>query len=125
MLAFATVIPVTGWAADRFGTKRLFMGSVLLFMLGSLLCAISPTIMLLIIFRVIQGVGGGMLMPLSFVILTHEAGPKRIGRLMARNGRSRKQTRNPPKRWLTDRAYFSKSSVAIRIAVSIGSASLT
>ncbi|GBG36270.1 multidrug resistance protein B [Mycobacterium montefiorense] len=86
MLAFATVIPVTGWAADRFGTKRLFIGSVLVFMLGSLLCAIAPTIMLLIVFRVIQGIGGGMLMPLSFVILTHEAGPKRVGRLMAIGG---------------------------------------
>lgn len=86
MLAFATVIPVTGWAADRFGTKRLFIGSVLVFMLGSLLCAISPTIMLLIVFRVVQGIGGGMLMPLSFVILTREAGPKRVGRLMAIGG---------------------------------------
>ncbi|MCV7411072.1 MFS transporter [Mycobacterium florentinum] len=86
MLAFATVIPVTGWAADRFGTKRLFMGSVLVFMLGSLLCAISPNILALIIFRVIQGIGGGMLMPLSFVILTHEAGPHRVGRLMAIGG---------------------------------------
>jgi DHA2 family multidrug resistance protein len=86
MLAFATVIPITGWAADRFGTKRLFMGSVVMFMLGSLLCAISPTIMLLILFRVIQGIGGGMLMPLSFVILTQEAGPKRVGRLMAIGG---------------------------------------
>lgn len=86
MLAFATVIPITGWAADRFGTKRLFIGSVLVFMLGSLLCAIAPSIMLLIIFRVIQGAGGGMLMPLSFVILTHEAGPKRVGRLMAIGG---------------------------------------
>jgi DHA2 family multidrug resistance protein len=86
MLAFATVIPITGWAADRFGTKRLFIGSVLFFMLGSLLCAIAPNIMLLIIFRVIQGAGGGMLMPLSFVILTHEAGPKRVGRLMAIGG---------------------------------------
>jgi MFS transporter, DHA2 family, multidrug resistance protein len=86
MLAFATVIPVTGWAADRFGTKRLFIGSVLVFMLGSLLCAISPTILLLIVFRVIQGIGGGMLMPLSFVILTQEAGPKRVGRLMAIGG---------------------------------------
>ncbi|OBA64951.1 MFS transporter [Mycobacterium sp. 1100029.7] len=86
MLAFATVIPITGWAADRFGTKRLFMGSVLVFVLGSLLCAISPTIMALIIFRVIQGIGGGMLMPLSFVILTQEAGPKRVGRLLAIGG---------------------------------------
>jgi DHA2 family multidrug resistance protein len=86
MLAFATVIPITGWAADRFGTKRLFIGSVLFFMLGSLLCAIAPNIMLLIVFRVIQGIGGGMLMPLSFVILTHEAGPHRVGRLMAIGG---------------------------------------
>jgi Major Facilitator Superfamily len=40
-LALATVIPLTGWAADRFGTKRLFMASVLAFMLGSLLCAVA------------------------------------------------------------------------------------
>lgn len=86
MLAFATVIPLTGWAADRFGTKRLFMGSILSFTLGSLLCAMAPNIMLLIIFRVLQGLGGGMLLPLSWMILTREAGPKRVGRLMAIGG---------------------------------------
>jgi MFS transporter, DHA2 family, multidrug resistance protein len=82
-LALATVIPLTGWAADRFGTKRLFMGSILFFALGSLLCAMAPNVTLLIAFRVIQGIGGGMLMPLTFTILTREAGPKRLGRLMA------------------------------------------
>jgi DHA2 family multidrug resistance protein len=82
-LALATVIPLTGWAADRFGTKRLFMGSVMFFTLGSLLCAMAPNITLLIGFRVIQGLGGGMLMPLTFTILTREAGPRRLGRLMA------------------------------------------
>lgn len=86
MLALATVIPLTGWAADRFGTKRLFMGSVLAFTLGSLLCAVAPNISLLIAFRVLQGLGGGMLMPVAFTILTREAGPKRIGRLMAALG---------------------------------------
>ncbi len=86
MLAFATVIPITGWAADRFGTKRLFMGSILSFTLGSLLCAVAPNILLLIIFRVLQGIGGGMLLPLSWTILTREAGPKRVGRLMAVGG---------------------------------------
>ncbi|KLO46485.1 major facilitator transporter [Mycobacterium nebraskense] len=86
MLAFATVIPITGWAADRFGTKRLFMGSILSFTLGSLLCALAPNILLLIVFRVLQGIGGGMLLPLSWVILTREAGPKRVGRLMAVGG---------------------------------------
>lgn len=83
MLALATVIPLTGWAADRFGTKRLFMGAVLAFTLGSLLCTLAPNIGLLIAFRVIQGLGGGMLMPLTFTILTREAGPQRLGRLMA------------------------------------------
>jgi EmrB/QacA subfamily drug resistance transporter len=82
-LALATVIPVTGWAADRFGTKRLFMSSVLAFTLGSLLCAVAANIMQLIIFRVVQGIGGGSLLPLSFMILTREAGPRRLGRLMS------------------------------------------
>lgn len=86
MLAFATVIPITGWAADRFGTKRLFMGSILSFTIGSLLCALAPNILSLIIFRVLQGIGGGMLLPLSWMILTREAGPKRVGRLMAVGG---------------------------------------
>ena len=82
-LALTTVIPITGWAADRFGTKRLFMGSVLAFALGSLLCAVAANILQLIIFRVIQGIGGGMLLPLTFMILTREAGPGRLGRLMS------------------------------------------
>lgn len=82
-LALATVIPVTGWAADRFGTKRLFMGSVLAFALGSLLCAVAANIVQLIVFRVAQGIGGGMLMPLGFMIMTREAGPGRLGRLMS------------------------------------------
>lgn len=82
-LALATVIPITGWAADRFGTKRLFLASVLAFTLGSLLCAVAANILQLIAFRVAQGIGGGMLLPLSFMILTREAGPRRLGRLMS------------------------------------------
>ena len=86
MLAFATVIPITGWAADRFGTKRLFMGSVVRVHAGLAAVRDAPNILLLIMFRVVQGVGGGMLVPLSFVILTREAGPKRLGRLVAIGG---------------------------------------
>ncbi|WAJ44670.1 DHA2 family efflux MFS transporter permease subunit [Mycobacterium sp. Aquia_216] len=82
-LGLATVIPLTGWAADRFGTKRLFMGSVVAFVLGSLLCALASTILQLIVFRVVQGISGGMLMPLGFMIMTREAGPGRLGRLMS------------------------------------------
>nr|WP_224770316.1 DHA2 family efflux MFS transporter permease subunit [Mycobacterium simulans] len=83
MLAMATVTPLAGWASDRFGTKRVFMGSVLAFNVGSFLCALAPNMMLLIVFRVVQGLGGGFLIPLVLTIFTREAGPGRLGRLMA------------------------------------------
>jgi len=82
-LALATVIPLTGWAADRFGTKRLYMLAVVLFTAGSVLCASAGSIQTLITFRVLQGLGGGMLMPLGMTIMTRAAGPARMGRLMA------------------------------------------
>jgi EmrB/QacA subfamily drug resistance transporter len=82
-LALATVIPLTGWAADRFGTKRLYMLAVTLFTLGSVLCAAANSIEMLTFFRVLQGLGGGMLMPLGMTIMTRAAGPQRIGRVMA------------------------------------------
>src|SRR5918912_416037 len=82
-LALATVIPLTGWAADRFGTKRLYILALVLFTAGSALCAAATSIGMLISFRVVQGLGGGMLMPLGMTIMTRAAGPKRMGRLMA------------------------------------------
>ncbi|MEC3917706.1 DHA2 family efflux MFS transporter permease subunit [Nocardia sp. CDC160] len=82
-LALATVIPLTGWAADRFGTKRLYMMALVFFVIGSVLCSTAWNIQSLIAFRVIQGLGGGMLMPLGMTIMTHAAGPQRIGRVMA------------------------------------------
>ncbi|MEV5966100.1 DHA2 family efflux MFS transporter permease subunit [Kribbella sp. NPDC051952] len=82
-LALATVIPLTGWAANRFGTKRLYMAAIFLFTAGSALCATASSIDMLIGFRVLQGLGGGMLMPLGMTIMTQAAGPRRMGRLMA------------------------------------------
>jgi EmrB/QacA subfamily drug resistance transporter len=82
-LALATVIPLTGWAADRFGTKRLYMTSILLFVIGSMLSGLAWSSESLIFFRVLQGFGGGMIMPLGMTILTRAAGPQRVGRVMA------------------------------------------
>jgi EmrB/QacA subfamily drug resistance transporter len=82
-LALASVIPLTGWAADRFGTKRLYLLAVLLFTAGSVLCASASSLELLVLYRVLQGLGGGMLMPLGMTILTRAAGPERVGRVMA------------------------------------------
>jgi EmrB/QacA subfamily drug resistance transporter len=81
-LALATVIPVTGWAADRFGTKRIYMWSLVLFMLGSALSGLAWSAGSLIFFRVLQGIGGGMIMPAVMTIMTKKAGPHRMGRVM-------------------------------------------
>jgi EmrB/QacA subfamily drug resistance transporter len=81
-LALATVIPVSGWAADRFGTKRLYMAAVLLFAAGSALCALATSIEMLTAFRVLQGLGGGMLMPVGFTLIAQSAGPRRVGRAL-------------------------------------------
>jgi EmrB/QacA subfamily drug resistance transporter len=82
-LALATVIPLTGWGADRFGTKRLYMISIALFIAGSALSGLAWSAETLIAFRVLQGLGGGMLMPAGMTILTRAAGPQRVGRVMA------------------------------------------
>jgi EmrB/QacA subfamily drug resistance transporter len=82
-LALATVIPLTGWGAERFGTKRLYVTSIVLFACGSVLSGLAWSSGALIFFRVLQGLGGGMLMPVGMTILTQAAGPQRVGRVMA------------------------------------------
>ena len=82
-LALATVIPLSGWIADRFGTKRLYMISIALFLMGSALSGLAWSSASIIIFRVLQGLGGGMIMPAGMTILTRAAGPQRIGRVMS------------------------------------------
>ncbi len=82
-LALAAVIPLSSWAASRFGTKKVYLTSLVLFILGSVLCALAWNIGSLVAFRVIQGLGGGMLMPIGMMILTKAAGPERVGSVMA------------------------------------------
>jgi EmrB/QacA subfamily drug resistance transporter len=82
LLSLAAVIPVTGWAARRFGAKRVYMTSLVLFTLGSGLCAVASSTTSLVVFRVLQGVGGGMIMPVGQLIMAQVAGPKRMGRVM-------------------------------------------
>ncbi len=82
LLALAAVIPITGWAARRFGAKRVYIGSIVLFTIGSTLCGFATSSTSLVIFRVLQGVGGGMIMPVAQMIMAEVAGPKRMGRVM-------------------------------------------
>jgi EmrB/QacA subfamily drug resistance transporter len=83
MLAFASVIPLAGWASERFGAKRLWLASLLLFMLGSALAGAAWSVGVLIGFRVLQGLGAGMLMPVGQTSLAQAAGPERMGRVMS------------------------------------------
>ncbi|WP_245623252.1 DHA2 family efflux MFS transporter permease subunit [Spirillospora albida] len=82
-LALATVIPITGWASARFGTKRLYIISIALFVAGSMLAGAAWSAESLIAFRVLQGLGGGMIMPAGMTILTQAAGPARVGQVMS------------------------------------------
>ncbi len=82
LLSLAAVIPITGWAARRFGAKRVYLISIVLFTLGSGLCGLATSSTSLIVFRVLQGAGGGMIMPVGQMIMAEVAGPKRMGRVM-------------------------------------------
>jgi len=82
LLSLAAVIPVTGWAARRFGAKQVYMTSLVLFTAGSALCGLSDSTTSLVLFRILQGVGGGMIMPVAMMIMAQVAGPRRMGRVM-------------------------------------------
>src|ERR1700733_2924890 len=83
LLALALVTPVSGWAVDRFGGKRIWTTSIALFVIGSSFCGLAWSADSLIFFRVLQGIGGGMLLPGGQSMLARAAGPQRMGRVMS------------------------------------------
>ncbi len=68
-LTMAMLIPATGWVADRFGTRRVYVGAIVLFVIGSVLCAVAPTLAMLAAARVVQGAGGAMLLPVGRLVV--------------------------------------------------------
>lgn len=68
-LSLAVFIPISGWFADRFGTRRVFGGAIAVFTIGSLLCGISTTLPMLVVSRIVQGFGGAMMMPVGRIAL--------------------------------------------------------
>lgn len=81
-LALSAVIPLAGWMIDRFGAKRIFLATIILFTIGSVLCAMAQTIEQLIIFRIVQGLGGGMVTPIGMAVIYRLAPPHKIGAVM-------------------------------------------
>src|ERR1700712_1042528 len=86
LLALAATLPISAWAARRMGVKRLYMLSLLIFTIGSGLCGLAWSAQSLIAFRVLQGIGGGMVMPVGMTILRRVGGQDRMGRGMALGG---------------------------------------
>jgi EmrB/QacA subfamily drug resistance transporter len=82
LLALAATVPVSAWAARRIGIKRLYLISLLVFTAGSALCGLAWSSGSLILFRVLQGIGGGMIMPVGQMILVKTAGKENLGRVM-------------------------------------------
>ncbi len=83
LLSFGMVIPLSGWALARFGGRASWLFALTVFLAGSVLSGAAWNIGSLIGFRVLQGLGGGLLLPLLTTLITQAAGGRQLGRLMA------------------------------------------
>jgi EmrB/QacA subfamily drug resistance transporter len=77
LLSLAVMVPSSGWVGDRFGTKRTFMTALVLFTVASVLCGVAGSLTQLIIFRAIQGIGGGLIIPVGQAMLFRTFPPAR------------------------------------------------
>src|SRR5712692_516850 len=83
LVANAVILPITGWLASVFGRKRLLMMAVSGFTVASFLCGLAPSLLLLIVFRILQGACGGALQPISQAVLLESFPPEGRGKAMA------------------------------------------
>jgi len=82
-LSLAVFIPVSGWVANRFGTRRVFGSAIALFTTGSLLCGLATDIHMLVAFRVLQGLGGAMMVPVGRLTLVRTFAKSELVRAMS------------------------------------------
>ncbi|MFP3989477.1 DHA2 family efflux MFS transporter permease subunit [Streptomyces sp. E11-3] len=85
-LASAVAIPVSGWATHRYGGKRIWLTALTLFLIGSIACGLAWNITSLIVFRIVQGIGGGLSMPILQTLLVQSAGKRQAARAMGAVG---------------------------------------
>jgi EmrB/QacA subfamily drug resistance transporter len=78
LLSLAVFIPVSGWTADRFGARTVFRTAIAVFMLGSIGCALSPSLPLFVVARIIQGMGGAMMSPVARLILVRSTDKREL-----------------------------------------------
>ncbi len=107
ILASAVAIPITGWLADRFGTRRLFLVSVALFVIASMLCGVAQSLEQMVLFRALQGIGGAFLGPLAQSLMLDINKPSEQARAMSVYGMGvmvgpimgRSSAAGSPRRW--------------------------
>ena len=83
ILVQAVVVPASGWAADRWGARRIFMAAMAVFLLGSVLCGLSRTLGELVLFRILQGAGAAMIMPVGRIIVVGQSSREQLIKAMA------------------------------------------
>lgn len=82
-LAVAALLPISNWLSDRFGPRRVFTAAIAIYLLGSLLCSVSPTLTMLVSARIIQGAGSAMLFPLGRTILLQSVSKQELVRVLS------------------------------------------
>ena len=83
LLALGVTIPLVGWAQGRFGGKRVWMFALVIFLVGSIASSLAWSAASLIVFRAVQGIGGGLMAPLMSTLVIQAAGGKALGRAMS------------------------------------------
>lgn len=84
LLSVAGVIPVSGWASRRFGARNVYVAALAMFAVSSALCAAAGSLPMLVACRILQGVAGGLMIPLGQLIAAELVGPSRVGRVLSR-----------------------------------------
>jgi MFS family permease len=69
LLSLAVFVPISGWTADRFGARRVFTAAIVVFTTGSIACGLSNSLWMLVLARIVQGIGGAMMVPVGRLIL--------------------------------------------------------
>ena len=81
LLTLAVFIPISGWVADRFGSRSIFASAIATFTLASLLCGASRTLMQVTLMRILQGIGGAMMVPVGRLIVLRSTPKEKLTRL--------------------------------------------
>ena len=69
LISLSVFIPASGWVADRFGTRQVFRAAIIIFTLGSVICGLAPSLLVLVLARIVQGLGGAMMLPVGRLVL--------------------------------------------------------